>query len=156
MTKTVLKIHVTNMHKEEKKDTVGTENCLYEDMEVETWKLSLQDGVTETKSLHRWIRRVEWEGGVIAQVKKHGFYLLYIKKIPNIFFHGKITKSNKYFKIIYLVMEHRRGWRQGGQERRKLSYFSSIGWQGTELLHKFKSCFGELSEIFFFLYILSL
>ena len=77
------------MHKEEKKDTVGTENCLHEDMEVETWKLSLQDGVTETKSLHRWIRRVEWEGGVIAQVKQHGFYLLYIKKLPKIFSMGK-------------------------------------------------------------------
>ena len=93
MTETVLKIYVTNMHKEEKKDTVGTGNCLHEDMEVETWKLSLQDGVTETKSLHKWIRRVvirlAWEGGVIAQVKKYGFYLLYIKKLPKIFSMGK-------------------------------------------------------------------
>ena len=159
MTKTVLKIYVTNICTK-KKRTLGTENCLHKDMEVETWKLSLQDGVTETKSLHRWIRRVvirlEREGGVIAQVKKNGFYLLYIKKLPKIFFHGKITKPNKYFKIIYLVMEHRRGWRQGGQGRRKLSYFSSTGWQGTGLLHQFKSCFGELSEIFFFLYKFSL
>lgn len=53
MTETVLKIYVTNMHKEEKKDTVGIRNCLHEDMEVETLKLSLQDGVTETKSLHK-------------------------------------------------------------------------------------------------------
>ena len=112
------------------------------------------------QSVHRWVGRLvirlEGEGGVIAPVKKDGFYLLYIKKLPKIFFHGKITKSNKYFKIFYLVMEYRRGWRQGGQGRRKLSNFSSIGWQGTGWLYKFKFCFGGLSEIFFFLHIFSL
>lgn len=40
---------------------------------------------------------------------------MYIKKLPKIFFNGKITESNKYFKTMYLVMEHKLGRRQSGQ-----------------------------------------
>ena len=49
MTKAVLEIYVTNMQREEKKNSVGTGSRLHEDTEEETRKLSVQDGVTETR-----------------------------------------------------------------------------------------------------------
>lgn len=49
MTKAVLEIYVTNMQREEKKDSVGTGSRLHEDTEEETRKLSVRDGVTETR-----------------------------------------------------------------------------------------------------------
>lgn len=49
MTKAVLEIYVTNMQREEKKNSVGTGSHLHEDTEEETRKLSVRDGVTETR-----------------------------------------------------------------------------------------------------------